>query len=541
MSGFPLRPYQREAVDAVQDAVARGVRRPLVSLPTGTGKTVMFANLIAQRGGTALVIAHRDELLTQAADKLLGVAPDLALSVGYVAARRDDPGAPIVMASVQTLARRQRLARLPRMFDTVVIDEAHHATAAGYRRVLEHLEDCPLILGVTATPERADGQRLADVWDEVVYHRGTVQMIRDGYLADIRGIRVGLALDLGDVGVTAGDYRAEELGNALAHAHAPEHVLSAIREHAADRTCIVFVPTVALAHTMADTFRAAGLSAAALDGATSPEERAGILADLGAGRLRVVVNVGVLTEGVDVPAVDAIVMATPTRSRIRYVQSIGRGLRLHPGKTDCLVLDLVGATEDHDLQSFPRLFGLQDYPDADEAVTAALGREHDARERAAAEPEPVAAGQLHARDVEIVRDANAERLHWIEHAGRWLLTLTHGQVLALDPRDGRWSVVVLDQDRYLEIAHGLDLGYAQGVAEDYVRYVGATWITDPSATWRTKPASTSQRRLALGLALAVPPEATRGEVSDAIVRAQAVQRLQRLGSAAPTSPAAARR
>ena len=153
-SALSLRPYQHEAVDAVQAAVDRGVKRPMVVLPTGCGKTVLFAALIARRGGSALVLAHRDELLRQAAEKIAIADPTLALGVGFVAAQRDDVGSPVVVGSVQTLARANRLARLPKQFDTVVVDEAHHASARSYRRILEYLSPSPLILGVTATPAR---------------------------------------------------------------------------------------------------------------------------------------------------------------------------------------------------------------------------------------------------------------------------------------------------------------------------------------------------------------------------------------------------
>jgi superfamily II DNA or RNA helicase len=172
-TGLSLRPYQEEAIAAVEAALGRGVRRPLIVLPTGTGKTICFAALIARRGGSALVLAHRDELLRQAADKLAVADPTLALGVGFVAAERDDVHAPVVVGSVQTLARTRRLQRLPRHFDTVVVDEAHHASARSYRRILAHVERSPLILGVTATPQRSDRQQLGEVWEQIVYQRGS--------------------------------------------------------------------------------------------------------------------------------------------------------------------------------------------------------------------------------------------------------------------------------------------------------------------------------------------------------------------------------
>ncbi len=197
------------------------------------------------------------------------VSRTLALGVGFVAAERDDVGAPVVVGSVQTLARSGRLARLPRVFDTVVVAEAHHASAGSYRRILEHLSSCPLILGVTATPVRSDGKQLGEVWQEVVYQRGIEEMIRAGYLADVRGVRVGLEqVDLDRVAQSGGDFQADALGRALEQASAPRHVLAAYREHASARKALLFVPTVALAHHTAGVFRAAGIPAEALDGST---------------------------------------------------------------------------------------------------------------------------------------------------------------------------------------------------------------------------------------------------------------------------------
>ncbi len=443
MSGaLTLRPYQQEAVDAVQAAVRRGIQRPMVVCPTGTGKTIIFASLIAQRGGSALVLAHRDELLRQAAEKIAIADPTLALGVGFVAAQRDDVNAPVVVGSVQTLARANRLARLPRQFDTVIVDECHHASARSYRRILDHLGPSPLILGVTATPARADGKELGDVWQEIVYQRAIAEMIHAGYLTDMRGVRVGLEqVKLDQVDQSGGDFDADALGRALEQASAPLHVLTAYRLHATGRKAIVFLPTVPLAHRMASVFREAGIRAEALDGKTPWEQRRGILARLHTGETRVVANVGVLSEGVDVPSVDAVIMATPTRSQVKYSQAIGRGLRTFPNKQDCLVIDVVGVTERLDLQTLPRLFNLRGVPAPEVTVTEALEREalereeierRRALERQKADEHPAAAGkektpdgELRSRPVSMLaaRRQRAGRLRWLRHNECWLVSL----------------------------------------------------------------------------------------------------------------------
>jgi len=275
-----LRPYQRDAITAIGQAEARGVRRPLVAMPTGTGKTIVFADLIRRRSGRALVLAHRDELIGQAVAKIRLVHP--RADIGVVKAERDETGAQVVVASVQTLSRLHRLARLiPDLLTTVVVDEAHHATAASYQRILEHCgsfrDDGPLTLGVTATPERADGTPLGDVWEEIVYRGDLLEMIQAGYLADLRAIRIHLEADLDQVHTRAGDLKADELDDVLRRANAPRHAVAAYQEHAAGRTALVFTPSVLAAHEMADAFSAAGVAAEALSGKTNPEDRRAML------------------------------------------------------------------------------------------------------------------------------------------------------------------------------------------------------------------------------------------------------------------------
>jgi len=534
MGCLTLRPYQEQAITAVEEALRRGVRRPLIVLPTGTGKTVVFASLIARRGGSALVLAHRDELLRQAAEKLKVADPTLGLGVGFVQAGRDDTRAPVIVGSVQTLARQSRLARLPRWFDTVVVDEAHHAGARSYRRIIDHLDGSPLILGVTATPQRSDG-RLGEVWQEVVFQRGIAEMIRAGYLADVRGVRVGLDANLDEVAQTGGDFDPDALAGALEEASAPGHVLVAYREHAAGRKAAVFVPNVALAHRMARVFRDGGIPAEALDGTTHPIRRRGILERLRSGETRVVVNVGVLSEGWDEPSLDCIVIATPTRSQVKYAQIAGRGLRTFPGKRDCLIIDVVGVTDRLDLQTLPRLFGLHAQPDAGVTVTDALERQA-AAERAAAESTQTKTrtdGSVHSRRVSVLGPRRRDRrLHWLRHERFWLLSAGHGVMLALAPmRNGageRWAVIRLNPDGHEIVTRDVDLGYAHGIAEDHVRALGASRLADPRAAWRRAPMSGAQATALGRLGVALPERATKGEASDLIALAQGARRLRAL-------------
>ncbi|MCH7848425.1 MAG: DEAD/DEAH box helicase family protein [Planctomycetes bacterium] len=369
-----LRPYQEEAIAAIEAAAERGVRRPLVQLPTGTGKTVIIAELAKIRPGRTLVIAHREELLGQAKDKLLLADP--SAEIGIVKADRDEHAAPIVLASVQTLSRPNRLQRLAPDFSTVIVDEAHHATAESYVRIMKHVgsfaDDGTLSPGFTATPERGDGIGLDSVWQEIVYERSILDMIRSRYLCDLRAIQVQLQADFSQLHTRAGDFIEREVEELMHVADAPEHVVAAYQEHAAGRKALAFTPTVALAHEMADCFSAAGIAAEALDATTPTDARKAILARFHTGETMVLWNCAILTEGYDEPSVDCIVIARPTKSRPFYHQMIGRGTRLYPGKKDCLILDVVGAITRHDLMTASTLFGVEPATLSTETVGAVV-------------------------------------------------------------------------------------------------------------------------------------------------------------------------
>jgi superfamily II DNA or RNA helicase len=365
MTAFPLRPYQIEAVDAVIAARKRGVRRQVVCLPTGAGKTVIFSRLAALARRPVLVLAHRAELLHQAVDKLrrtLGGAEGGAEVVGLEAAAvRAGASARVVVASVRSL-HEDRLSRLlaERRFGLVVYDECHHAPATDNQRVLRSLGCLEpdwdgTLLGFTATPQRADGLPLSDLFEEVVYSRGLVELVEDGYLVPLRGFRLDTGARLsGAVGerddVEMDEQRVDiEERNAL--------VARAVQELARDRRSLVFCVTVEHARHMALALRKLGVRADLVHGAMDPAERAEVLARFARGELQAVTNVGVLTEGFDDPGVSCVVMARPTRSQALYVQCVGRGTRPAPDKRDCLVLDFVDASS-LPLVTLPVLWGL---------------------------------------------------------------------------------------------------------------------------------------------------------------------------------------
>jgi ATP-dependent helicase IRC3 len=508
--GLPLRPYQQEAIDAVFGADAAGISRPLVALPTGTGKTVIFSHFIAQREGRALVLAHRDELICQAADKLLTVNPNFEL--GIVKAKENETEAPLVVASVQTLARKKRLEQMRGDFNTVIVDEGHHATAETYHRVLEHVgsfnEGGPLTLGVTATPERGDKVGLIHVWQGIVYQKSLLEMILAGYLCDLRAIRVGLQLDLGCIRTRHGDYVDGDLGRAMLEADAPQHVVTAYQEHAPGRKALVFTPLVKVAHEMAAAFQQEGVAAEALDGTTPEEERRDILKRLHTGETMVVANCAVLTEGFDEPSVDCIVVARPTKSRPFYMQMLGRGTRIHPGKADCLIIDCVGVSERHALVTANSLLG------KDLTATGASVREIvEEEERAAARAPLLMDGELVASPVNLFA---SRPLHWAKtRQGAWVLSLGDRGMLRLSTEDGnRWTVHHVLNGTPHQLWGGLPLGYAQGVAEDFARKQGSMILLDPHASWRQDPATDKQVRALRKFGLPFGPNITKGQAAD---------------------------
>lgn len=362
-----LRPYQHECLGAILDAYRRGKRRVLVALPTGTGKTVVFSSFprFFRMKRRLLVLAHREELLDQAARKFQAADPEVRVEIEQ-AQRYASDEAQVVVASVPTLGRSksERLERLRREdFFLVVVDEAHHAVASSYLRVFDHLglrdPDSPrMLVGFTATPYRGDQRGLGEVFEEIVFRRDLREMILQGYLARIRGWRISTNVDLDEVRVRRGDFVESQLADTVNVELRNGAVVQAYQRFAPGRRAVVFCANVAHAQAMAEAFASAGVCAAALWGAMPRDERRATLEAFSTGSIDVLTNCAVLTEGFDEPRVDCVILARPTKSRLLYEQMVGRGTRLHPDKDDLLVIDVADNSRKHQLAGLHTLFEL---------------------------------------------------------------------------------------------------------------------------------------------------------------------------------------
>lgn len=406
-----LRDYQQEAIEKIFEAQERGVRRQILAMATGAGKTVVFASLVNRRlvsGGRALVLAHRDRLIRQAADKISKFVP--LSEIGIVMGESNRFHARCVVASVQTLARRRRLAVMPK-FDLVIVDECHRSAADSYQRILKHVcHEQTLLLGVTATPSRTDGIGLDRVYDEIVYQIGILDLIRRGYLVPLRGQRLVIEADFSKLrtqkntdGIS--DYRPDEVAELMDKANWFEKASEGWMKYARDRRTIAFVPRVAMAHRLARYLRGEGVRAVALDGETPQLVQRQALADFERGEIQFLSSCDLLTEGVDLPSANCALFARPTKSEIVYSQGVGRITRLSPetAKVDGLVLDLVGVTNKFDLCTLADLVGVKELKDG-ETIVDAVEREKKEAEEAAAEqlalPE-IAEGEVVGREVDL--------------------------------------------------------------------------------------------------------------------------------------------
>ena len=342
-----LRPYQSEAKAAVFTQWDKGARKTLVVLPTGCGKTIVFAKVAEEcvrQGNRVLILAHRGELLEQAADKIkkstnLGCATEKAEQSCLGSWFR------ITVGSVQSMQREKRLSQFSDdYFNVIIIDEAHHCISDGYQKVLQHFPDAK-VLGVTATPDRGDMRNLGEFFESLAYEYTLPKAIREGYLSPIKAMTIPLQLDLSGVSIQSGDFKAGDIATALdPYLH---QIADEMMKYCRDRKTVVFLPLVKTSQKFKEILNEKGFKAAEVNGES--KDRAEVLEAFDKGEYNVLCNSMLLTEGWDCPSVDCVIVLRPTKVRSLYSQMVGRGTRLYEGKSHLLLLDFLWHTERHEL------------------------------------------------------------------------------------------------------------------------------------------------------------------------------------------------
>jgi superfamily II DNA or RNA helicase len=577
---IPLRPFQEEAIVACRAACADGKRRIALCLPTGAGKTITALTLVSsslRKGNRALFIAHREELINQTAGTWERIAPDLA-PAGIVKAEKDDNQAQFVIASAQTLwgidrsvekkrrdlekkieelggvsdedcqkediykkalndlapAGYPRLDALqPESFSFIVVDEMHHAASEGFQIILKRFRPDALVLGLTATPYRGDGLSLAPFFsDGIVYSLPIKKAIREGWLCDFRYRNVHLDVDLDSIRTRGGEYIAADLENALESAGVVEATVQGMLEHARDRKSLVFTFTIEQAEKTALELTQRGIPAASISCDTPSDERKRILADFKKGLLHAVCSCGVLTEGFDEPSADCCVIARPTKSKTLYTQMVGRVLRIHPEKPDCLVLDFCGSGSRNPPASPTDLVGV--LPRNGESTEEAEKREIKETEEKGLPSDTVAKSMLAAAEqASAARKAFEAAWVVLRHPPKGVVEArvvsgSKGRKVIIwteDPveKNGQrlWQVAVWmaaqEGGRVFRLEKkGVAIDFAQNIGRQAMLDMNQNILMQSNAVWRLRGASAGQVQLAKKLSIPIEPTWNGGEVSNAI-------------------------
>lgn len=515
MGAFELRKYQQESVDAVQKDWAKGVNRTAVVLPTGMGKTISFAHLVKDNpSGKSLILVHRDELAKQAAAKIHSVAPHL--NIGVVKAERNETGADVIVGSVPTL---RFLGRRSQVEDVsmIVADEAHHAIADSWMEVLDHFGafDGTPTVGFSATLNRNDDKALADVWSNVCYERDILYGIMHKFLVPPRGkaITVG-GLNLSAVAKTAGDFQQGGLGAALIASNAGEVIGKAYLEHCNGKRAVMFCPNVASAESMAQDLLDLGIPTEVVTGETL--ERDQIYARFEAGETMVLATCMVLTEGWDAPHAEVAIIARATTSKSLYIQMVGRVLRpwREGGKTEALVMDVVGVTAMHDLASLTDLTGGEVKVRDGESIIEAAERQK--KEGSASK----AVGILAAVDVDLF---SASSSMWLQtRGGNWFIPTRERYYTIVPEPDGTFSTAWVPANmgwyaKGAKIYTGMDFDGAMAWAEENATLDDPS-IANKSASWRRKSGRPSEKQInyARTMGIKEPETMSKGVLSNLI-------------------------
>lgn len=524
-----LRDYQRDAYDALRKGWADGLRRIGISLPTGVGKTHIMAYLAAEEARDTsdnrrvLFLLHRDELVHQTVAKLQATV-DPGTSIGVLKATRNEIGARIIVASVHSLRAARRRGMLPPI-KICIVDEAHVSVSPTYKAVFEQLSawdsDGTRLAGFSATWTRSDDTGLGDVWEEIVFARTIKWAIGEGHLVMPRAIQVGAGIDLSDVRVdkAKGDYRESDLGRAVMLEELRDTVVAGALRHEPGRPSVLFAPTVESAEFFADGLREAGLSAEGIFGHVSGAKRRPIFERHRTGETQVLYTCTALAEGWDAPYASRLLLARPTQHEGLFVQIVGRFIRPYPGKTDALILDFVGATNDVKLRNAIDLSPsvLRDVDgELDEVIedeeTEPVTRERIVRQKRSSYEVDIFAGTsvqwlMGPSNIPFVPCGDSGIVFIVQGRDGWHVATANGWCADGKP-DGRF------------IHSGLDETDALAAASDFVENAGLA-VARKSARWRQEEPSDKQKAWARALGIADADTMSKGALSDSISVAQA--------------------
>ncbi len=535
-----LREYQKECLDTIFDEYQKGIRCQLVCLPTGSGKTVIFADFprYFKMKKQMLVLAHRSELLDQACNKIRQANPELNVAVEQ-AGRVADPSCDVVVASVPTLGRKEskRLRRLdPDRFYLIVVDEAHHATAKTYTRVLEYFgvleqNTRKLLVGFTATPKRGDGQGLDAVFQEIVFSRSLPEMIHEGFLSPVAGYRVETDIDLSRVKIRMGDFVISQLSQAVNIEKRNNLIVKVYSSLLKEKQTLCFCVDVAHAHSVAHAFNENGINAAAVSGDMDRSQREKALSDFHEKKIQVLANCMVLTEGYDEPGITGIIIARPTKSALLYTQMIGRGTRLHPGKEDVTIVDIVDATRDHTLSTLPTLFGLSEKFNLEGHTTTqvqnaiAWAEQHrpwvDADDATSLSDLRYRCEKINLFDLETpVELEGISKFAWIKTGkGDFRLGLSKGRVVTITSTIiGKWEAVLKDKGKEAPLFQDRTLWKVIKHVEENVRenMPDTVPLIVRNTHWRKASASEKQIKTLERRKINAPKGLTKGQASHLI-------------------------
>ena len=487
------RPYQIEARDTVLNRWKDGITRQVVSLPVAAGKSILFGMIVKSlHNKKAIIVAHREELLQQAVQKVKMVYPDADIGI-LQGQNRDGLHRNICVASIQTAVR--HIPELQKMgFKVGVCDEAHHIVADTYKKLfgaLGFMENNPerLLVGVTATAFRSDNKQLGDVFQEIVYEKSLFSMIREGYLSDIKGLSVETTTDISSVRTRAGDFAVDELATAVDTPERNKIVVDTYKNYGENRKGMVFAVKVDHALHLAEEFRKQGVSCEAVYGDMPAEERHRTLKGYMDGRIQILTNVAVLTEGYDAPFTDIIMLARPTKSKGLFIQEVGRGLRTAPGKENCLVIDFVDVTKKHDLCGLGVL-----YTDAEQG---SIFDDREERTKDGRREKPEVHETILSTTVTGFDFFDRSQFTWQQLGKHFRIWMGDGSsVCCYSKEDGNYLPVAVSADG--KCTHLSDspipMGYALGACEDYVRGLNNKYakVASKEASWRSYPATDKQ-------------------------------------------------